>query len=134
MRLIVNAWDGSHTLELIPVHFTFHRSDVACFSHSQQQTNEHCQPFRFLPLPLSLYELCVAPGMSGCDITAVVNLNKMSVRLQHQHFLLAIRPILNCLYRVSPRAPTRLKNTGAFFPRLSEKTVVQCAVSGVDGL
>ncbi len=94
-------------------HLTFLKNNVACFSPSRQQTNPVTQ-LDSCPLPLSLYELCVAPGMSGCDITAVVNLNKMSMRLPHQHFLLAILPILNCLFRVSPRAPTRLKNTGVF--------------------
>lgn len=111
---------------------TFLKNNVACFSERRRQTN----PVTHLdscPLPLSLYELCVAPGMSGCDITAVVNLNKMSMRLPHQHFLLAILPILNCLFRVSPRAPNRLKNTGVFSPSVRQ-TVMQCKVSGAEGL
>lgn len=113
-------------------HLTFLKNNVACFSPSRQQTNPVIE-LDSSPLPLSLYELCVAPGMSGCDITAVVNLNKMSMRLPHQHFLLAILPILNCLFRVSLRAPTRLKNTGVFSPSAGE-TVMQCTVSGAEGL
>lgn len=113
-------------------HLAFLKNNVACFSQSWRQTN----PVTHLdscPVPLSLYELCVAPGMSGCVITTVVNLNKMSMRLPRQHFLLAIFPILNSLFRVPPRAAARLKNTGVFSLSFRE-TVMQCTVSGAEGL
>ncbi len=113
-------------------HLTFLKNNVACFSLNRQQ--QTLSPsWNSCPLLLSLYELCIAPGMSGCDNYRCSNLNKMSMRLPHQHFLLAILPILNCLFRVSPRAPTRLKNTGVFSPSAGE-TVMQCTVSGAEGL
>ncbi len=127
---VSNAFPENESLFTKPSYIP--QNNVACFSLNRQQTNPVTQ-LDSCPLLLSLYELCIAPGMSGCDITAVVNLNKMSMRLPHQHFLLAILPILNCLFRVSPRAPTRLKNTGVFSPSAGE-TVMQCTVSGAEGL